>query len=127
VSLILGLLAPSVAANCTAGRRRRKNRKALIMKLVRVDSGTLGAGSILRRLSTLAVAQWRDQHPETTVVYRDLVSDPVDHLTGELLAAKKADPTMTAFPPVRPTGPFAVWRRKSLAELESGIIQLLAA
>jgi FMN-dependent NADH-azoreductase len=63
------------------------------MNLLHVDSGILGAGSVSRRLSAAAVAQWRDQHPKTTVVYRDLVSDPVDHLTGELLAAKKTDPS----------------------------------
>ena len=63
------------------------------MKLLHVDSGILGASSVSRRLSAAAVAQWRDQHPETTVVYRDLVSDSVDHLTGELLAARNTDPS----------------------------------
>jgi FMN-dependent NADH-azoreductase len=70
-----------------------ESRKARVMKLLHVDSGILGAGSVSRRLSAIAVAQWRDQHPETSMVYRDLVSDPVDHLTGELLAAKNADPS----------------------------------
>jgi FMN-dependent NADH-azoreductase len=63
------------------------------MKLLHVDSGILGATSVSRRLSAAAVAQWRDQHPETTLVYRDLVSDPVDHLTGELLAARNTNPS----------------------------------
>jgi FMN-dependent NADH-azoreductase len=63
------------------------------MKLLHVDSGILGAASVSRRLSAAAVAQWRDQHPETIVVYRDLVSDPVDHLTGELLAARNTNPS----------------------------------
>jgi FMN-dependent NADH-azoreductase len=63
------------------------------MKLLHVDSGILGAASVSRRLSAAAVAQWSDQHPETAVVYRDLVSDPVDHLTGELLAARNTDPS----------------------------------
>jgi hypothetical protein len=94
MSLILGLLVPYVSANYTGHRRRRrKNRKALIVKLLHVDSRILGAGSISRRLSALAVAQWSDQHPEKTVVYRDLVSHPVDHLAGELIAAKRADPS----------------------------------
>ena len=63
------------------------------MKLLHVDSGILGAASVSRRLSAAAVAQWRDQYPETTVFYRDLVSDPVDHLTGELLAARNTNPS----------------------------------
>jgi FMN-dependent NADH-azoreductase len=92
MSLILGLLVPYVSANYTGHRqRRRKNRKAPIVKILHVDSRILGAGSISRRLSALAVAQWSDQHPEKTVVYRDLVSDPVDHLAGEILAVIRAN------------------------------------
>ncbi len=59
------------------------------MNLLHVDSGILGTSSVSRRLSAAAVAQWRERHPETNVVYRDLVSDPIDHLTGDLLAAQR--------------------------------------
>ena len=59
------------------------------MNLLHVDSGILGTSSVSRRLSAAAVAQWRERHPETNVVYRDLVSDRIDHLTGDLLAAQR--------------------------------------
>jgi FMN-dependent NADH-azoreductase len=62
-----------------------------MMKLLHVDSGILGAASVSRRLSAAAVAQWRERYPEASTVYRDLVSDPIDHLTGALLAAPKID------------------------------------
>src|SRR5580700_6463528 len=60
-------------------------RKAQIMNILHVDSGILGSASVTRRLSAAAVAQWRAQHPEANIVYRDLVSDPIDHLTGDFL------------------------------------------
>ena len=63
------------------------------MNLLHVDSGILGPASVSRRLSAAAVAQWRILHPEAEVVYRDLVADPLDHLTGEVIGAKQADPT----------------------------------
>jgi FMN-dependent NADH-azoreductase len=61
------------------------------MNILHVDSGILGPASVTRRLSAAAVAQWRAQHPEGSIVYRDLVSDPIDHLTGDFLAAQKID------------------------------------
>jgi FMN-dependent NADH-azoreductase len=61
------------------------------MNLLHVDSGILGTSSVSRRLSATAVAQWRERHPETNIVYRDLVSDPIDHLTGDLIAARTMD------------------------------------
>jgi FMN-dependent NADH-azoreductase len=71
---------------------RRKRTKT--MNLLHVDSGILGPASVSRRLSAAAVVQWRIRHPDAQVVYRDLVADPLDHLTGEVLAAaRQADPT----------------------------------
>jgi FMN-dependent NADH-azoreductase len=66
-------------------------RKAQIMNLLHVDSGILGTSSVSRRLSAAAVAQWSKQYPDTNTVYRDLVSDPIDHLTGDLLTAQRSD------------------------------------
>jgi FMN-dependent NADH-azoreductase len=62
------------------------------MKLLHIDSGILGAASVSRQLSAHAVAEWRAQHPNTEVVYRDLVARPLAHLSGEQLFAAAADP-----------------------------------
>ena len=61
------------------------------MKLLHIDSGILGTASVSRQLSANAVAEWRTQHPNTEVVYRDLVAQPLTHLTGEQLFAAAAD------------------------------------
>jgi len=62
------------------------------MKLLHIDSGILGTASISRQLSADAVAEWRVQHPNTEVVYRDLVAQPLTHLAGDQLFAAAADP-----------------------------------
>ena len=61
------------------------------MKLLHIDSGILGTASVSRQLSANAVAEWRMQHPNTELVYRDLVAQPLTHLTGEQLFAAAAD------------------------------------
>ena len=61
------------------------------MKLLHIDSGILGTASVSRQLSANAVAEWRTQHPNTEVAYRDLVARPLTHLTGEQLFAAAAD------------------------------------
>jgi FMN-dependent NADH-azoreductase len=62
------------------------------MKLLHIDSGILGTASVSRQLSANAVAEWRLQHPNTEVIYRDLVAQPLTHLAGEQLFAAAADP-----------------------------------
>jgi FMN-dependent NADH-azoreductase len=62
------------------------------MKLLHIDSGILGTASVSRQLSADAVAEWRVQHPNTEVVYRDLVAQPLTHLAGDQLFAAAADP-----------------------------------
>jgi FMN-dependent NADH-azoreductase len=61
------------------------------MKLLHIDSGILGTASVSRQLSADAVAEWRTQHPNTEMVYRDLVVQPLAHLAGEQLFAAAAD------------------------------------
>ena len=61
------------------------------MKLLHIDSGILGTASVSRQLSANAVAEWRTQHPNTEVVYRDLVAQPLTHLAGEQLFAAAAE------------------------------------
>ena len=62
------------------------------MKLLHINSGILGTASVSRQLSANAVAEWRVQHPNTEVVYRDLVAQPLTHLAGDQLFAAAADP-----------------------------------
>lgn len=63
------------------------------MKLLHIDSGILGTASVSRQLSAEAVAEWRARYPNTEVVYRDLVAQPLAHLAGEQLFAAGADPS----------------------------------
>jgi FMN-dependent NADH-azoreductase len=63
------------------------------MKLLHIDSGILGTASVSRQLSADAVAEWRAQHPNGEVVYRDLVAQPLTHLAGDQIFAAGADPS----------------------------------
>ena len=63
------------------------------MKLLHIDSGILGTASVSRQLSAEAVAEWRARHPNTEVVTRDLVAQPLAHLAGDQLFAAGADPS----------------------------------
>lgn len=58
------------------------------MKLLHLDSSITGDGSVSRQLSAAIVARLRAADPATEVSYRDLVADPIEHLTlGHLPAA----------------------------------------
>jgi hypothetical protein len=50
------------------------------MHLLHIDSSIQGDRSVSRRLSARAADVWRAAHPEGTVTYRDLGSNPVPHL-----------------------------------------------
>ena len=60
------------------------------MRLLHVDSSILGANSVSRTLSAEIVAAERRLHPRLHVVYRDLAAEPLQHITGEHLAAAQA-------------------------------------
>ena len=61
------------------------------MKLLHLDSSITGDGSVSRQLSAAVVARLRAADPAIDVTYRDLVADPIDHLTlGNLPAASPA-------------------------------------
>lgn len=66
------------------------------MKLLHVDSSILGAGSVSRQLSAAIVAAERRLHPGIQVLYRDLASTPVWHLSGAHLAARSGVVPATA-------------------------------
>jgi FMN-dependent NADH-azoreductase len=59
------------------------------MKLLHVDSSIFGEGSVSRVLSAEVVAAQRALHPGIEVTYRDLVADPLGHLTRIHFASLK--------------------------------------
>jgi FMN-dependent NADH-azoreductase len=66
------------------------------MKLLHVDSSVLGANSVSRQLTAEIVAEWRKNHPDTTVDYLDLAVDTPNHFNADALGIKagvQASPT----------------------------------
>lgn len=70
------------------------------MNLLHIDSSILGAHSASRALSADAVAKLVAEDAGLEVVYRDLVADPLPHLSGKDLAAMgagEASPVLDEF------------------------------
>jgi FMN-dependent NADH-azoreductase len=66
------------------------------MKLLHVDSSVLGTNSVSRQLTAEIVAEWRKNHPDTSVEYLDLAVDTPNHFTADALGIKvglQASPT----------------------------------
>lgn len=61
------------------------------MKLLHVDSSILGPNSVSRNLSQAAVERLRAAAPDTDLTYRDLVAEPIPHLTGRYLAGQSPE------------------------------------
>lgn len=61
------------------------------MKLLHLDSSILGENSVSRALSAAVVDRLRSDIPDLEVTYRDLVAEPIAHLTGRYLAGQNAD------------------------------------
>ena len=57
------------------------------MKLLHIDASILGGNSVSRQLSAAAVERLRKTTPDLDVIYRDLTTTPLAHLSGEHLAA----------------------------------------
>jgi FMN-dependent NADH-azoreductase len=57
------------------------------MKLLHIDSSILSQASVSRTLSADLVEVQRRVHPDIEVVYRDLGTNPLQHLSGAHLAA----------------------------------------
>jgi FMN-dependent NADH-azoreductase len=51
-----------------------------VANLLHIDSSIRGDASVSRQLSARAADAWRAAHPDGTVTYRDLGSDPLPHL-----------------------------------------------
>ncbi|NDW04655.1 FMN-dependent NADH-azoreductase [Jiella pacifica] len=62
------------------------------MKLLHVDSSILGENSVSRTLSKATVERLRSEIPGLEVTYRDLVAQPISHLTAHHLAGPDQDP-----------------------------------
>jgi FMN-dependent NADH-azoreductase len=60
------------------------------MKLLHIDSSVLGPHSVSRQVSAAIVDRLRQATPGLDVVYRDLTSAPLAHLSGPHLAAPQA-------------------------------------
>src|SRR5439155_687243 len=56
------------------------------MKLLHIDSSVLGPHSVSRQVSAAIVERLRRTTPGLEVVYRDLTSTPLSHLSGSHLA-----------------------------------------
>ena len=52
-----------------------------------INSSVRNAGSLSRQLSSEFVAKWKSANPADTVVERDLASNPVPHLTEQMMGA----------------------------------------
>jgi FMN-dependent NADH-azoreductase len=61
------------------------------MKLLHIDTSILGDNSVSRTLSKAAVERLREGNAGLEVIYRDLVADPIGHLTGRYLAGRSAE------------------------------------
>jgi FMN-dependent NADH-azoreductase len=57
------------------------------VNLLHIDSSILGLNSVSRTLTADIVAAERHRYPGIEVTYRDLASQPVEHLSGAHLAA----------------------------------------
>lgn len=62
------------------------------MNVLHIDSGILGDHSVSRRLTAAVTAQIQAEQPGATVTYRDLVANPLLHLSGAHLMAANARP-----------------------------------
>lgn len=60
------------------------------MKLLHLDSSILGENSVSRTLSKATVERLVEENPGIEVSYRDLVAEPISHLTGQYLAGQSA-------------------------------------
>jgi len=61
--------------------------------LLHIDSSVFPAPASASRTVTEAFrAAWLEQHPEGTVIYRDLATDPVPHITADSHSAGFSDP-----------------------------------
>lgn len=92
--------------------------------LLHLDSSAFPAGASTSRAVTETFRKaWEEQHPDGTVVYRDLHADPVPHISADAHTAGFADPTTHS---AEQAAAFAE-REKLIAELEQADAILIGA
>ena len=89
------------------------------MNILHIDASPLGGDSISRRLTASVVEKLTADHPTATVAHRDLIENPISHLSGELLQVLRPAPGST--PPSGPT------LRAEADQTDALINELLAA
>ncbi len=62
------------------------------MNILHIDSGILGNHSVSRRLTASIVGRLKADRASASVTYRDLVAEPLAHLSGAHLMAASASP-----------------------------------
>ncbi|RLV01464.1 FMN-dependent NADH-azoreductase [Streptomyces griseocarneus] len=60
--------------------------------LLHLDSSAAPEGSSSRELTAAFRTAWEEQHPDGTVIYRDLAADPLPHITAAGISAVFAAP-----------------------------------
>lgn len=67
------------------------------MKLLHLDTGIQGDASVSRIVSAAIVRRFRSETPDLEYSYRDLVADPLPHLTLEAFATAQAQEVLAEF------------------------------
>jgi FMN-dependent NADH-azoreductase len=71
------------------------------MKLLHIDSSVLGPHSVSRQVTGAIVDRLRHATPDLDIVYRDLTTTPLSHLSGQhLAAAQGAAPDAALLPDI---------------------------
>ena len=62
------------------------------MQILRIDSSTTGEQSISRKLTDLITEHFASAHPDATVIHRDLVANPLEHIDPITTKAVRTPP-----------------------------------
>lgn len=68
------------------------DRQEIMTHLLHIDASPRGERSHSRRLTKEFVAQWKQTHPNNTVIYRDIGRNPVPHVDESWIAAAFTPP-----------------------------------
>ncbi|KAK1180012.1 NAD(P)H-dependent oxidoreductase [Streptomyces sp. NBS 14/10] len=95
-----------------------------MVTLLHIDSSVLpGEASSSRSIANVFRKAWEEQHPQGTVIYRDLAADPVPHITADAWSAGFTAPSERT---PEQSAAFAA-REKLIEELEQADAVLIGA
>lgn len=63
-----------------------------MINLFAIDSSILGNASVSRQLTHEFINLWQQQYPNSTINYRDLQADPINHLSQDRISAANLPP-----------------------------------